>query len=736
VNGGDTLFMKYICIKQHDYKDCGAACLAIICKYYGLKIPISKIRESAGTDSQGTSAYGLVKTGEQLGFTVKAIKGDQEAFYNEFPLPAIAHVVVDEVLPHYIVIHKITQKEITLADPARGIIRMSPNDFFQIWTGVLIIMVPTAQFNKGDQTKGLFSRFFSLLIPHYRKLTGIFLLSMLYTALGILSAFYFQLIIDDILPRGFSKTLHIISIGVIFLYILKVLLNAFRSHILLSLSQKLDISLILGYYHHVLKLPINFFSTRKTGEIISRLQDASKVRDAISSATLTFMIDIIMAVAGGIILYVQSSLLFVVTLLLVPCYLVLVLSFHKHFDDLNRDQMEKNSKLTSYIVESIEGIETVKAYRGEIQVGFETERKFIEFLKSVFRLGLLNNVQSSLKGMVQMVGGGIILWVGGNQVIKGNMSVGQLISYNSLLAYFLEPIQNLINLQPTMQTAVVAADRLGEILDLETELQIYGDKEFHPTTLKGDIEIQDVSFRYGTRALVLKDVHIKIKEGEKIALVGESGSGKTTLIKLLMQFYRHEKGEIHIGGFNIKDIHLDSLRDRVAYISQDTFFFSGTIRENLTLGALAEPNIEQMDFVCKVAQIHDFINQLPLRYNTMLEENASNLSGGQKQRLAIARALLRKPDILIMDEATSNLDSTTEKTISQTINGLRDMTMVIIAHRLSTIMRCDRIYVMERGSIIESGGHEQLLVQGGKYYNLWKDQLTKEEQRGESLTMR
>jgi len=714
---------SYHCIKQQDLKDCGAACLATISLQYGLKYPISKIREVAGTDRQGTNAYGLVKAAEKLGFTAKGVKGDQEAFFSEFPLPAIAHVVIDETLLHYVVIHKISKTEVLVADPAKGLVKYTPEDFFQIWTGVLILMVPTPQFRKGNETKGLFARFFGLLLPQKRMIFGIFLASLLFTVLGILGAFYFQFLLDEILPYDMEKTLHILSIGIIVLYLFKVLLDAFRSHLLLYLSQKLDISLILGYYHHVLKLPMSFFGARKTGEIISRLMDASKVRDAISSATLTIMIDILMLIAGGAILYSQSALLFGITLLLVPIYIGLVWGFHKPFDRLNREQMEKNAQLTSYIVESIDGIETVKAYHAEGKANFETEQKFVSFLKSVFKFGVFNNVQGSLKGLVQYVGGVVILWVGAVQVMKGNMTMGQLITYNALLAYFLDPIQNLINLQPTVQTAVVAADRLGEILDLETEKGEQEDNKLQPASLKGDIELQNVDFRYGTRELTLQGINLTIRQGEKIAFVGESGSGKTTLIKLLMQFYQHEKGEILINEHNIRDIHLDSLRERIAYIPQDTFFFSGTIMDNLRLGVDDSVDLEHIIEACKQARAHEFINSFPLRYQTLLEENATNISGGQKQRLAIARAILKNPDILIMDEATSNLDSITEKAVSDTINSFSNLTTIIIAHRLSTIMRCDRIYVMDQGQILEQGTHEELIAKQGKYYELWKDQL-------------
>ncbi|MDR0268056.1 peptidase domain-containing ABC transporter [Paenibacillus sp.] len=718
-----SLLKKYYCIKQQDIKDCGAACLSTISRQYGLKYPISKIREVAGTDKQGTNAYGLIKAAEQLGFTAKGVKGNQEVFFEDFPLPTIAHVIIDQSLLHYVVIHKISKNEVLVADPAKGIVKYTPEDFFQIWTGILIFMVPTPKFRKGDKTKSSFSRFFELLLPQKRLLAGIFFSSILFTILGILSAFYFKFLVDDILPYSMEKTLHIISIGVIVLYVFKILLNAFRSHMLLYLSQKLDINLILGYYHHILKLPMGFFSTRKTGEIISRLIDASKVRDAISSATLTIMIDTLMMVVGGVILFKQSALLFGVTAVMIPFYIVLVWIFHKTFDKLNRESMEKNAQLTSYIVESIDGIETIKAYNAESRSNFETERKFVSFLRTNFKFGYMNNIQTSFKTAVQLIGGIVILWVGAYQVIQGNMTMGQLLTFNALLAYFLDPIQNLINLQPTVQTAIVAADRLGEILDLEVEKLHDEDKKIKPAALSGTIEFKQVGFRYGTREMVLKGIDMSIEQGQKIALVGESGSGKTTLIKLLMQLYTNEQGDILINGNNIKDIHIDTLREKIAYIPQDTFFFSGTIRENLCLGVDDQIEFEQIVEACKTAQAHGFINQFPLRYNTMLEENAANLSGGQKQRLAIARAILKKPDILIMDESTSNLDSTTERAVSETINGFKGITTIIIAHRLSTIMRCDLIYVLEKGQIIEQGTHFELIEKRGKYFDLWRDQL-------------
>lgn len=383
--------------------------------------------------------------------------------------------------------------------------------------------------------------------------------------------------------------------------------------------------------------------------------------------------------------------------------------------------MEMNSKVTSQFIETINGIETIKAFNQEENEKEKTDKLYRKFLKRVFNGGVLSLSQQTVTMFVAVVGELVILWVGAMYVIKGELTIGELITFNALLGYFIEPIKNLINLQPSIQTAVVAADRLGEILDIAPEYSSEQGKANNKIEFE-KILISNLDFRYGTRDLVLKNINLEILCGEKIAFVGESGSGKTTLAKLFIRLYEQEKGSIKFDSCDIREFSINQIRNSVSYISQNTFLFSGTIKENLLFGN-SNTNDNDLSRVCKMCELEEYINSLPLKYNTRIEENGKNLSGGQKQRLAIARALIKNPKILIMDEATSNLDYITEKTIENTINKFSaNMTTIIIAHRLSTIKDCDKIFVFKDGQIVETGNHSDLLKQRGYYYQLWNGQ--------------
>lgn len=728
-----NILKPYYCIKQQDIQDCGPACLATISKQYGLKMPISKIRELAGTDLQGSTVYGIVQAAEKLGFSTKAVQVDKkEELFDNLPTPCIAHVIIDDVLLHFVVVHKITKKYILVADPGRGMMKYKPEDFFKIWDDILVFLTPTAKFEKGDQTKGLFQRFWGLIKVQKGLLINIFIASFLITFLGIAGSFYYRFLIDDILPNNLAANLHSLSIAMLILLLFKIFTEFFRQILFIYMAQNIDVPLLLGYYNHVVKLPMNFFGTRKVGEIISRFNDGDKIRNAISSVTLTLMIDIIMAVAGGVILYLQNVKLFFTCFIPIVLYLCLVAGFKNRLKKVNREVMEANATLSSYLVESLEGIETVKAFNGEGIVQQKTENRFLSFMRSCLKHGVTYNVQGTLMSIVKGVFGICILWFGGSLVLKGELTMGELISFNALLAYFIEPVSRLINLQPQLQEAIVASDRLGEILDLELEKS--SEEDVKPDTLYGDISLEHINFAYGLREDILHDINMSIKAGEKIALVGESGSGKTTIAKLLMGFYEVKEGNIVINSDNINTINKEVLRSKISYISQHPFFFSGTIKENLEF-AMEGVTREMIVDACKKAHIDEYIQSQPMGYKTPLEEKAANLSGGQRQRLAIARALIRNPEILIMDEATSNLDSITESAIQKTLEECtQNVTTIIIAHRLSTIKKCDKIFVMDKGKIIEQGSHSELLKEKGYYYRLWSEQCLSSEDSTETVS--
>ena len=715
------IMIRFKCILQNDETDCGPACLAAIFGKYGLKVSIAKIRDIAGTDRQGTSAYGLVKVIEHYGFQQKVVKADKESLTSKLPIPAIAHVVIDDSLLHYVVITKVKGDTVVVSDPAKGIVKYKKEDFLKIWTKILILIAPTNNSQKGNKKQSTLISFFRLLISQKWLLLRIFILSMILTSIGIITSFYYQVLMDDIVPSSSLEMLNYVSIITLCLFFVQIGLNFLRGFLIVKLEQNIDIPIMLGYYNHALILPMKFYSMRDTGEIISRFNDASSIRDIVSEASLTIMMDTIMAVVGAVVLFNSNRLLFLISVVMLFLYGIIVFVYNKPIKKINRKIMEMNSKVTSQFVETINGIETIKAFNQEDNEKEKTDKLYKKFLKKVFNGGVLSLSQQTITMFVAVVGELVILWVGVAYVIKGELTLGELITFNALLGYFIEPIKNLINLQPSIQTAVVAADRLGEILDITPEYN-YEHEQLNDKIKFDKISISNLDFRYGTRELVLKDINLEINHGEKIAFVGESGSGKTTLAKLLVRLYEQEKGNIKLDSVDIRDFPISQIRNNFSYISQNAFLFSGTIKENLLFGN-SDASDNDILRVCKICELEEYINSLPLKYNTRIEENGKNLSGGQKQRLAIARALLKNPKILIMDEATSNLDYITEKTIENTINKFsKNMTTIIIAHRLSTIKDCDKIFVFKDGQIVETGNHRDLLKQRGYYYQLWNGQ--------------
>ena len=710
---------RYAYVAQIDMRDCGVAALASIAKHYGSDFSLAHLRELAKTTKEGTTALGIVEAAKKMGFETKAIKANMDLFdMTDIPYPFIVHVNKEGKLQHFYVVYKAKKDYLIIGDPDPSVkvTKMSKERFKQEWTGVAIFLAPAPSYKPHkDKKNGLFS-FLPLILKQKTLITYIVLASLLVTLVNIVGSYYLQGILDEYIPNNMKSTLGIISLGLVITYILQQLMAFSQSYLLTVLSQRLTIDVILSYIRHIFTLPMSFFATRRTGEIISRFTDANSIIDALASTILSLFLDVSIVFIVGSVLVLQNIQLFLLTLVALPIYTVIIFAFLKPFEKMNHDVMQSNAMVSSAIIEDINGIETIKSLTSEELRYQKIDSEFVDYLDKSFKLSKYENVQTSLKHGAQLILNVAILWFGARLVMDNKISIGQLITYNTLLSYFTNPIENIINLQTKLQSAKVANKRLNEVYLVASEFE--GTTSM-TSNLSGDITFHDVSYRYGFGSHTLSDLNLTIKQGEKVSLVGISGSGKTTLAKMIVNFYEPNQGNIRLGNMDWKMIDKKQLRQYINYLPQQSYIFSGSILDNLTLGA--SPDITQEDIImaCQIAEIRADIEAMPLGYQTELSDGAG-LSGGQKQRLALARALLTQAPILILDEATSGLDVLTEKKVINNLMQLTDKTIIFVAHRLSIAKQVDRVLVLDKGKLIEEGSHQELINKQGFYYHLFK----------------
>ena len=536
------------------------------------------------------------------------------------------------------------------------------------------------------------------------------------TLINIVGSYYLQSIIDTYVPDQMKQTLSVISLGLIVVYILQQVLTYAQDYLLLVLGQRLSIDVILSYIKHVFQLPMSFFATRRTGEVVSRFTDANRIIDALASTLLSIFLDLSIVLILSVVLFSQNAHLFFLTILLLPIYAVIIFAFMKPFERLNNETMEANSVLSSSIIEDINGIETIKSLTSERSRYQKIDSEFVDYLKKSFAMSKAESLQKGLKHLAQLILNVLVLWLGAHLVMKQELSLGQLITYNTLLVYFTGPLENLINLQTKLQAARVANTRLNEVYLIDSEFaekKPLQDRE----ALDGDLVFEGVDYKYGFGANVLTDISLTIKKGSKVSFVGISGSGKTTLAKMMVNFYQPNKGTIRLGGTDIQQVDKTLLRQQINYLPQQPYVFNGTILENLLLGAREGTSQEDILRAVEIAGIREDIERMPLNYQTELTTDGMGISGGQRQRIALARALLTDAPILILDEATSSLDILTEKKIVDRLMAL-DKTIIFIAHRLTIAERSEKVFLMDQGRLKEEGSHEELLKKNGYYSHL------------------
>jgi ATP-binding cassette subfamily B protein len=546
--------------------------------------------------------------------------------------------------------------------------------------------------------------------------------AVLYTLLGLSTSIYVQKILDHVIVGGNRNLLNLMSVVMILLLFLQLLIGVIKSIFALKTGQQMDAQLILGYYKHLLTLPQTFFDSMRVGEIISRVNDAVKIRTFINDAALNLAVNFFIILFSFGLMFTYYWKLALIMLAIIPFYGVIYFITDKLNKKVQRKLMEDSADLQTQLVESLNTMATIKRFGLESYASYHTETRFIKLLRTIYQATLNAVFSGNSSELITRLFTILILWAGTYSVLDNSLTAGELLSFYALIGYFTGPVSSFIGMNKTLQDALIAADRLFEIMDLERE-EVENKIELTREMIS-DIHFRQVAFRYGSRASVFENLDLTIPRGKVTAIVGESGSGKTTLMSLLQNLYPLSAGHISIGGYDIKHISNRSLRSLVSVVPQKIDLFAGNVIENIAVGSF-NPDMEKILHICESLGIAQFLEKMPNGFNTYLGENGVSLSGGQKQRIAIARALYKDPEILILDEATSSLDSLSEQYVQSAIGNLQKIkkTVILIAHRLSTVMHADIIIVLDQGKVVEEGTHEELLLKGNFYYKFWEQQF-------------
>ena len=709
---------KMVCVKQRDVTDCGAACLVSIAGSYGYQFSVSKIRQIAGTDKRGTSMLGMLEAAQKMGFDAKAVRANAEVI-RQIPLPAIAHVLLENGLQHFIVLYRITAHQILYMDPGTGtLVKINPDAFQKKWTGVLLLLEPSASISGSSKTYNTKHRLYHLLFSNRSLLLQGFIGALVYTILGLSVSIYIQKLVDTILVDGDRGLLNLVSIVMILLLCVQQYTGTFKTVLGLQVGQRMDAALITNYLRHLLKLPQFFFETMRTGEVLSRINDAVMIRNFVSDTIMQVVVNSLILLCSFLLMFFYSMKLALWMLVLLPVYLVLYFLSNKINKYWQRRLMEKSAAMETELVGTLQASATIKRFGLEYVMMEKNETRLIALLRTLYDTSTRNIAVSAVAEFITKFFTLLTLWIGSILVIERSLTPGTLLSFYSIIGYFTGPVLVLISSTKSFQEAMIAADRLFEIMELETEeaLQLGCSQASFKA---GNILFDKISFRYGSRQTVFEDLSFQIVTGSCIGIAGESGSGKSTLLHLLLRLYPLQKGQISIGGIDISDIRLTELRDKIAVVPQETDILSGTILENICLNK--DVDMDLVIRLCQQVGLDSFVRSLPEGYHTILQEQGADLSGGQKQKIGIVRALYRQPVILLLDEATASLDSISESVVQECLQYYRQrgMTIIIVAHRLTTLQYCDEILVLQHGKLIERGSHDQLIQQQSLYAAMW-----------------
>lgn len=709
-----------VIVRQRDRSDCGAACLASIAACYGNPLSVARVRQLAGTTIDGTSMYGLQKAATKIGFDATGIRADDSCL-NKLPLPAIAHVIRKGGLHHYVVLYGTGKKRYKIMDPADGTIRrIKRDDFLDEWSGILLTLTPTAHDQSGENSHSFLSRMIKLLKPHRSLLIQAMAGAALYTIAGLSTAIFVQLIIDYVIADSNQKLLHLFGAAMVGILLFKTYVGAFKSLYTIRTGQLIDAELMLGYYRHILKLPLEFFSQMQIGEITSRLGDAVRIRAFVNDALIHISVQLFVFLFAFALMFTTYWKLALFMLLILPVYTVIYLIVNRRNRKTQRELMISGARLETRLVESIQAIPAIKRLGLEVYTEERSEHRFIKLLRSIYDSSINMLIASTSSEVISSAFTILVLWIGTLFVLDGALTTGELLSFYTVMGYFTRPVEELLGLNQTIQDASIAGDRLFDILDLEQE-----NKSSEPTipvtkSRMTTIQFKNVRFGYRPEREILNGLSLSIEKGRLTALVGESGSGKSTVTHLIQKLYTPESGDIYMGDIKLEELDTPSFRACMGVVPQEVSLFSGTIADNIAPGEPA-PDFEKIHYLCKQTGLNSLIEQLPKGIHTTLGSYGSGLSSGEKQRLSFARALYRDPELFLLDEPTASLDFESEAMIQSIILDLRNRgkTVLVAAHRLSTVTSADQICILKQGIVAACGTHPELLSDSPLYKRLW-----------------
>jgi len=724
--------------QQRNEKDCGATCLRIIARHYGRSIQLNKLRHTSGTNREGTSLRGLSRAAEEIGFRTMAARVTLQKIRDEAPLPFILHWQQN----HFVVVYKITKSTIYLSDPAQGLVSYPIDEFLRYWAGphateksaegVILLLEPTPAFHEREMeaSDGADQHIKPFLLhyirPHHRLLGQVLLSLLMGTVLQLILPFLTQNIVDTGIYKKDLTFIWLVLIAQLTLMIGQLFLELMRSWMLLFVSSRINISLIADYFGKLMRLPIRYFDTKLTGDLLQRINDHHRIQNFLTRSALGALFSVFTLLAYSIILGYYHIGLLAIFLGGSILYVGWIFFFLKKRSRLDYKTFQHASENNSKIYELVNGMQEIKLHRAELPKRWSWERIQIKLYRVSVQLLGLEQAQTIGARIINEIKNILITFLAAKFVIDGQISLGTMLAISYILGQLNAPVLQLVNVVKEWQDARISMDRLMDTYSEPDEANRIQNNSLLTLPVPADhtLSLEHVTFSYDELSdPVLKDVSLVVPHGKVTAIVGASGSGKTTLLKLLMRFYEPQKGTLSIGSEPLNLTDLDEWRRICGVVMQDGFLFNDTIAGNIAIGEEVF-SIDRVRAACRMANIDAFIEHMPLKYETQIGQEGMGISGGQKQRILIARAVYKDPRILFFDEATSALDAHNEQEIMDKLNLFyQDKTVVIVAHRLSTVMHADNIIVLHEGEIIEEGSHDELSTQQGYYFHLVKNQL-------------